>query len=270
MYKMITFDIDGTLVPHLTHVFSHEIEDMFQKLKAKGYIITLATGRDWISIGNLYQNPYIDYYIGANGSFIYDLKKQEYIFKSCIKWSEFEQLNQEVFENNIDSINGIILSDAHHVFVKEYHQKDNWFWEQFRPQFKKYELAASELDRNNFHLVTIEQKKHSDLLTKVMKFITDRNFDLSVQSYWPSGIFMANKGVNKSSAIKKLCQHLEIEMNQVMAFGDGENDLEMIKDVGHGVAMGNSVNQLKEVANDITINVEEHGTKFYLKKIGII
>ena len=74
MYKMVVFDIDGTLVPHLTNEFSEEIIDMFKQLKENNMIITLATGRDWISIKDLYQNPYIDDFIGANGSFIYDLK----------------------------------------------------------------------------------------------------------------------------------------------------------------------------------------------------
>lgn len=270
MYKMVVFDIDGTLVPHLSHTFAHEIEDMMQKLKRRGYLVVLATGRDWISIGNLYQNPYVDYYIGANGSFIYDLKEQRYLFQSIIDWKEFQLLSEEILENNINTLNGIILSDAHHVYVKEYEVKDNWFWEVFRPRFKPYERAKEELDRTQFHLVTIEQKKHNDLLSKIMKFTTDHQFNLTVQSHWPSGIFMANKGVNKASAIKKLCHLLDFKINQVIAFGDGENDLEMIKEVGHGVAMGNAVEQLKKVANDITINVEEFGTKFYLKKLGII
>lgn len=270
MYKMVAFDIDGTLVPHLTHVFSNKIEDMFQKLKEKGFIITLATGRDWISIADLYKNKYVDYYIGANGSFIYDLKNNKYIFNSCIKWEEFEKLNEEILENNIDDLNGIILSDVNNVYVKEINRKENWFWEKFRHKFKKYDLSFTELDRNNFHLITIEQKRHTDLLNKINNFLNKNNFTLAVQSWWPTGIFLANKGVNKSSSIKKLCKYLNIDMKQVIAFGDGENDIEMIKDAGLGVAMGNSVDKLKDVANDVTIEVEEHGTKFYLKKIGII
>ena len=46
MYKMVVFDIDGTLVPHLTNEFSEEIIDMFKQLKENNMIITLATGRD--------------------------------------------------------------------------------------------------------------------------------------------------------------------------------------------------------------------------------
>lgn len=46
MYKMVVFDIDGTLVPHLTNEFSEEIIDMFKQLKENNIIITLATGRD--------------------------------------------------------------------------------------------------------------------------------------------------------------------------------------------------------------------------------
>ena len=71
-------------------------------------------------------------------------------------------------------------------------------------------------------------------------------------------------------SISYLCNHLKINTNQVIAFGDGENDIEMIREVGLGVAMGNAIEELKKIANEITIDVEEHGTKHFLEKIGII
>ena len=69
----------------------------------------------------------------------------------------------------------------------------------------------------------------------------------------------------------KICvKCLHIILNSVIAFGDGENDFEMIKEVGLGVAMGNAIDELKNIADDITIDVYNYGTKFYLKKIGVI
>ncbi|MGL5204643.1 MAG: HAD family hydrolase, partial [Metamycoplasmataceae bacterium] len=76
MYKMVVFDIDGTLIKFKVteQKFDEQTQLMFKELKDKGYIVVLATGRDHISIGDLHKNNNIDYFIGANGSFIHEVK----------------------------------------------------------------------------------------------------------------------------------------------------------------------------------------------------
>ena len=271
MYKMVVFDIDGTLVPHLTNEFSEEIIDMFKQLKENNMIITLATGRDWISIKDLYQNPYIDYFIGANGSFIYDLKNQKYIFNSSIQWEEFDLFNEQVLMPNLHNIKIIILSDDNRVFVLENKVRTKpWFWDAFKHKFHSYENAKNELNKNNFHLITIEFKYGTDVVEKCANFFDKNNTQIYVQAAWPKGLFVANKGVTKAHSIAKLCEHINIDLKNVIAFGDGENDFEMIKEVGLGIAMGNAIDELKNVADDVTIDVYNCGTKFYCKKIGVI
>ena len=271
MYKMVVFDIDGTLVPHLTNEFSEEIIDMFKQLKENNMIITLATGRDWISIKDLYQNPYIDYFIGANGSFIYDLKNQKYIFNSSIKWEEFDLFNEQVLMPNLHNIKSVILSDDNRVFVLENKVRTKpWFWDAFKHKFQSYENAKNELNKNNFHLITIEFKYGTDVVEKCADFFDKNNTKIYVQASWPKGLFVANKGVTKAHSIAKLCEHINIDLKNVIAFGDGENDFEMIKEVGLGIAMGNAIDELKNVADDVTIDVYNCGTKFYCKKIGVI
>lgn len=271
MYKMVVFDIDGTLVPHLTNEFSEEIIDMFKQLKENNMIITLATGRDWISIKDLYQNPYIDYFIGANGSFIYDLKNQKYIFNSSIQWEEFDLFNEQVLIPNLHNIKSVILSDDNRVFVLENKVRTKpWFWDAFKHKFQSYENAKNELNKNNFHLITIEFKYGTDVVEKCANFFDKNNTNIYVQAAWPKGLFVANKGVTKAHSIAKLCEHINIDLKNVIAFGDGENDFEMIKEVGLGIAMGNAIDELKNVADDVTVDVYNCGTKFYCKKIGVI
>ena len=271
MYKMVVFDIDGTLVPHLTNEFSEEIIDMFKQLKENNMIITLATGRDWISIKDLYQNPYIDYFIGANGSFIYDLKNQKYIFNSSIKWEEFDLFNEQVLMPNLNNIKSVILSDDNRVFVLENKVRTKpWFWDAFKHKFESYENARNELNKNNFHLITIEFKYGTDVVEKCANFFDKNNTQIYVQAAWPKGLFVANKGVTKAHSIAKLCEHINIDLKNVIAFGDGENDFEMIKEVGLGSAIRNAIDELKNIADDVTIDVYNCGTKFYCKKIGVI
>ena len=105
MYKMIVFDIDGTLMRYKVdnHAFEPKILDMFKKLKNNGYIVVLATGRDYISIGNLHLSDNIDYFIGANGSFIFDAKLRKNVWNTKLSIEDFENYKYEILDKNINT-----------------------------------------------------------------------------------------------------------------------------------------------------------------------
>ena len=69
---------------------------------------------------------------------------------------------------------------------------------------------------------------------------------------------------------KKILEYYHIDKSESMAFGDGNNDIEMLEVVGTGVAMGNASEELKAIADDICASVSEDGIYHYLKKQGII
>lgn len=273
MYKMIVFDIDGTLVNHLENELSKNILNMFEKLKKKGYIVTLATGRDFVSISKIHENKNIDFYIGANGSFIYDLKNKKYLFNDSINFNDYKKLYDNVFYDNVDLIDNILLSDSKNVYILENKKiEENWFWEPFRPKFKDINKAENELLKNDFHLITVSHNpKNSKILELTKKYLKrNKEINLHIQAYWPKGFFIANKNITKAHTIKILADFLKINMSEIIAFGDGENDIEMIKFVGLGIAMGNGIQALKEIADDITIDVKDFGTVYFLEKMGII
>lgn len=74
------------------------------------------------------------------------------------------------------------------------------------------------------------------------------------------------KGFRKGTACEYVYQKLGICKEDTYAFGDGVNDVEMIQLVGHGVAMGNAVEELKEVADEVTLSVDDHGIAAYFDK----
>jgi hydroxymethylpyrimidine pyrophosphatase-like HAD family hydrolase len=76
--------------------------------------------------------------------------------------------------------------------------------------------------------------------------------------------------VSKSLAIIKVLQYFGIEKSEAIAFGDGENDIDMLELVGLGIAMGNGNEKLKNVADFVTKKSGEDGIEFALKKYGII
>ena len=75
------------------------------------------------------------------------------------------------------------------------------------------------------------------------------------------------KGVNKSSTLELLCKRLGYSLNDVIFFGDGLNDIELMKNSGFGVAMGNALEEVKMVSDDVTLTNLEDGVIKYLNKI---
>jgi len=78
------------------------------------------------------------------------------------------------------------------------------------------------------------------------------------------------KGTSKATGIKWLCNHLDIPLDETYAIGDSVNDLEMLESVGHGIAMGNSMPPVKEIAEYVTSDISDDGVKNALKHYGLI
>lgn len=272
MYKMVVFDIDGTLVKYkeTSLCFDNKIIKMFKDLKEKGYIVVLASGRDYVSIGDLHLSENVDYFVGANGSFIYDTKLKNDIWSTKLSLADFTLYKKEILDNNINEINNIILSDNKNIYVYSYEQiKNHWFWKDFASKFKPLELHTNELNVNNFHLITINCL-NKNLIDLSKDFFKKTNSSLDVQAFWSNGFFVSEKNLNKAKTIERLAKYLDIKKNEIIAFGDGENDIQMIKMVGMGIAMSNGIDELKENADDIADSVEEYGTYYKLKELGII
>ena len=71
-------------------------------------------------------------------------------------------------------------------------------------------------------------------------------------------------------AVEKVLEHYHIDRSEAVAFGDGNNDLEMLKAVGHGIAMGNGSDELKEIAEEVCGHVADDGIYHYCKEHGLI
>ena len=75
------------------------------------------------------------------------------------------------------------------------------------------------------------------------------------------------QGVSKGNAVTDLSKKLDIALSEVVAFGDSSNDISMLQVVGHAVAMGNANDQVKAVADEITLSNSDNGIPHTLRQI---
>lgn len=88
--------------------------------------------------------------------------------------------------------------------------------------------------------------------------------------WYPSFVDITAQGVTKAAGVKKMMEHLGIDMSQSVAFGDGGNDVPMLKEAAVGVAMGNADDSVKKEADYVTTSVDDDGIKNALIALGII
>jgi HAD superfamily hydrolase (TIGR01484 family) len=90
---------------------------------------------------------------------------------------------------------------------------------------------------------------------------------LEIRDYlWDNYLFINRTGIKKSYGLQLLCEHFNIPMDQTIAIGDENNDIDMIKMAGLGIAMGNATHRVKEVADEITETNEDNGVSLALEK----
>ena len=111
-------------------------------------------------------------------------------------------------------------------------------------------------------LFTLDKNLRAELL-KALPVVFPEN---AISSSVANNIEINDKNAEKGYALKKLSEILKIDIKNTMSFGDGLNDISMIKNAGIGIAMGNACQELKDVSDYVTLSCEESGVSEGIKK----
>ena len=258
--KIAFFDVDGTLYNHWKEGVSQEVISALKKLKANGVIICVATGRPIEMLNqlrDLINEVEFDYLITSNGQAIYYENKLVYKnflhpedVKSIIKRANELDLSLSLVSDDIN-----IITKLNEIAIKACESVGF----QLPVEKKVDETFNQPVD----HLVCYETTKNMKYFVPIIKH--------SVMTYWTVDVFdfVPNNGV-KANGIKKVLNHLNIPKENAIAFGDGQNDMDMLRYVGFGVAMGNSPLEVQEVADYVCEHINDDGVAKTLKKINLI
>ena len=261
MRKAAFFDIDGTLinVPGNMHQPSTGVIQALKQFRKEGNEIFLASARGSSPIDpNLIT---FDGFIGNDGHYI--VHHGEVIIDDLFETEEVRHMMQ-VFEH------------CHGRFVFSGHV-NSWsaYWDDpyvqkhammFRHSAKRPDDLIEMFEPEDVHAIAccVLFEMVDDLLACYQK-LKDR---FTMVKYETGLIRMDvyRKGFEKGSAVKYLSERCGYDKENTYAFGDGINDVEMFRMVGHGIAMGNAVPQLKQIAEEVTLSVEEDGIAEYMNR----
>ena len=257
--RAVVFDLDGTLLDEAREI-SEFNRQVISKLRSRGVDIFLASGRTYLSMLPYYRSLGLDTpLISYNGA--------------KIVYPDGEVVESGLAPKMVDHL--IQLSRSLQVHLNLYHD-EVWYTEypQSAEAFKYAETSGLAPVVPNFDLIMKSGITKAlfiappERLHDVKLAVAQRLGDMvSVTSSMRSFLEILKRGVNKGQALREVLSRYGIALADVIAFGDGLNDLEMLQSVGLGVAMDNAYEELKSVADDIAPHHNQGGVGVYLQRL---
>ncbi len=245
MIKIIFFDIDGTLVKLGKNEITQKVKNTLIQLQKEGIKIFIATGRPSFEVPK-FEGITFDGIISFNGSY-------------CIS------NNTVIHQNVIDKEDvKIVIENAsklgHYVQISG---KDRMLANGYEENLEKYfKLAKQDLyvssdfdslvNEDVYQMVVAVKEEEYEHILKDTK-------SLKIVSWWSEACDIIPKASGKANAIYKILEYYGYTIEESMAFGDGGNDKDMLEAVGMGIAMGNAIDEVKEIANYVCDTVDNDG-----------
>ena len=274
--KLIALDLDGTLLTSKKTI-DEETKKRLLEVQKMGISIAIATGRDKGGIDFVSKPLHLEegknFVAGVNGQIIYDFAKKEYYVDGVFgaedaknvmrlgKKYDFEVISCCGYDN-YDFISKKLKAKKKIrslLFGAPMDYGFNQGKRRFLPiQDCEYEITQ---DINKFVLIQTAAyfKKHLNSIRRELS-------DYDILEVGPAWIEIMPKGVSKGSALLKIGKENHISPDEMMAFGDAENDLTMFQSVRYGIAMGNAMESLKRYAYDVTDTNDQMGIAKALDK----
>ena len=257
MIRAVFFDIDGTLTDFQTHEVPKEVFPALYALKEQGIRLFIATGRGPDGLKVLKGFPF-DGYITLNGQYCY-CSDGMVLYENTIEPESIRLLLREIEADPVPC--GFQLKDRR-VFNFR-----NELVDEIHAITQNDDAPAGDIsgiDREGIYQVMIfmNEQKEANLLKKLPNCTSAR--------WYPTFFDLSPKGGTKVKGIDAFLKYCGIPLEDTMAFGDGGNDLEMLKHVRHSVVMGNASDAVKEAAEYVTSASGDHGIVRALRHYGLL
>lgn len=257
MIKAIFFDIDGTLVSHKINDIPMTTRNCLKKLQEKGIKIFVSTGRHLVEMNDMPTNNIsFDGYVTLNGNICLD-QNFNYVYGTPFS----ENITQKLvafFEKNEFPL---VLIENERFYINYYNHDVELAQKSIStPLPDKSSYCGKDIFQGTLFIKKEDEHKVLHHLPEGCKF-----------TRWsPLAVDIISTTSGKVNGIKHFLNELNIQREEIMTFGDSENDIDMIKFAGIGIAMGNASDDVKEVADYVTSSVDDDGILSALEHFHVI
>lgn len=254
--KIVFTDLDSTLTKE-PGIIDIKNKIIFKKLKDIGIPVVINTGRALPYIIPICQQfETSNYVISSNGAEIYNIAAKKIIYRSAISKENINKLDEYVDKYKLYfTANGIGRRYTNKEDKVGYIKK------------QKLEDIEEEIAQVVIQSYSIDDMKYlrRDIETETTLKIANKSKQIEENQLLYYDI--VNSDVSKGKALEILCEHLNIDKTKSMAIGDSGNDFEMLKTAGYKVAVANATDDLKEIADIITLSSADNGVEIVLNEL---
>lgn len=242
-YKLAVFDVDGTLRGPEQKFISERTIAAINSLREKGVIAAIASGRPPAYLRPQYlEGLRVDYSVCVNGSCVIDSSG----FVIGARTLSGEQMNAL-----------LSLYDSHNAMVDFVFYEGHFAYSRFEEMRQYFLLESGQVDdffngeSRTRHLKDMPYGAFICVEDDVMKQFTDAHPDLKASPYKSGAYDVYITGCEKAYGVSRILEATGITWDEVVAFGDGYNDVELLQSAGLGVALGNASSEVKATANRV-------------------
>lgn len=269
--KLVGLDLDGTLLDDNRHIRPRSIKAL-KDASAAGINLAIISGRNYLAVPEeIRKLTCVRYYVLCNGAALYDAWEDKIIYEAAIPLHDAIEIyhsmeEEEVFydcylnegawtqREHYDRIDEFVPVESHRAFLKV-----------SRTAFSNLCDALRQRGKPIWKIQSIY--KSTEIRNKERIRLSGLYPQYGFCSAYPYNLEINNPAANKGAGLMRLANMLTFTTQQVMAFGDGENDAPMLRDAGVGIAMGNAAKEALNAAKFVGPRNTEDGVAQVLEAL---
>ncbi len=268
--KLIALDLDGTTLRSGT-ILSEETKNTLEAAIAKGVHVVIATGRGLDAIPKfVFDIKGLEYVITSNGAYVIRLEDMKTLYSNFPSSEVIQKVHDFLWQNKEHPIEVFTIGKAYvdeHIYYDVKANGSDFMDAEYiirtrNPVPSAYDFLLEH--RENIENINIHFRTQQDKL--YIKNELEKIPGITLTSSYGNNLEIGGETTSKADAIAHLCNILNIDEENVMAVGDNPNDSAMIKAAGLGIAVGNAVEEVKAIADYVTLSNNEDGVAYAIKK----
>lgn len=260
---LIAVDLDGTLLTDDKKISKRNIQAL-RKAMEQGHEVVIATGRPYRASIMYYEeiglnSPIVNF----NGAFVHYPGNDDWgVYHEPLDLETVKEIMKVSEKYQLHNILAEVMDDVY------FHFHDEKLLDIFsfgNPKMETGDLRSILKKDPTCLLIHASEEE----VEKIRHYLSEVHAEVIDHRRWAAPwhiIEIVRTGMNKSVGLDRIAKHYNIPQENIIAFGDEDNDFEMIEYAGTGVAMGNAIDELKQRANEITLSNEDDGIAVFLEK----
>ncbi|TYP99681.1 hypothetical protein C7447_101285 [Tenacibaculum adriaticum] len=257
--KLVATDMDGTLLNSKGEV-SDRFFELFEELKNLGVLFVAASGRQYYSIVEKLK-PIKDeiYVIAENGALT--MKQDQEL--------QIKEIHRDVYVDLIETVKKIentqvIFCGRKRGYIENYGQDFVNFFSEFYDRYEIVDNLSQVINDQCLKIAICNQQGAEKNIYPSVKHLENK---LKVKVSGEVWLDLSHNLADKGNALSQIQEKYNISSEETMAFGDYNNDLEMLQKATYSFAMKNAHKNVKEIANYITKSNDDNGVEYMLEKM---